>query len=223
MQIAELRIVRDLDVSYAQGLVIRARGLEAFEEQRELHEPTLMHGLRVGQLVGNTLRAYGVSESTCEAATQGAALHDVFKFHRLIRRYIMSDLAFDPPTRKFITNGHTRGGYYKLMNEGLLLPAFVAGNHHADSVPDYRQNDPNHMWGITHLTMVFDVLDALLDPTRLYIRKREGRVLGSDDIFNIVMKRRGDFNPVVEGHDINIPRALGRFTISKGDLRDRLN
>jgi hypothetical protein len=125
--------------------------------------------------------------------------------------YIQSTEKFDTETHRFVTTEHALRGARRLTSEGLYVPAFVALHHHDRSLPyDYHtySDESALKFGITHTVMVLDVLDALLDKRRAYIRKREGRQLTSQDIYEFVMHRRGPFNPTVKGREINVPLIL---------------
>lgn len=227
------------DVSYQRGInfdFTRDVVADAIGEQQMLvmdtmHAPTLQHGLATGEMVATVLRR---NDLKSEIVRQGALVggtHDAGKYRDDILEWVTYDGDFGHERRRWVTSEHSKEGAYRLRKWGdrspdLRLAAFTADHHHDPIPADYADLGSARYrlgWGLTHLTKICDVLNALAcDTSREYIAKREGRELSPEDIYSIVGKVAGKGAVVLFGKKLEVDSYVREVLDLPAAVRKRI-
>lgn len=191
---------RGINFDYTRDVVADAIGEKQMLVMDTMHAPTFQHGLATGEMVATVLRRNDLKPEVVRQGALAGGTHDAGKYREDILEWVTYDGDFGHERRRWVTSEHSKEGAYRLRkwgsrNPDLRLAAFTADHHHDPIPSDYADLGSARYrlgWGLTHLTKICDVLNALAcDTSREYIAKREGRELGSEDIYNIIGKVAG--------------------------------
>lgn len=196
------------DVSPTREIVSDVVGEQTLRDFEAAHKPTFDHQLRVGELTRRALADQDFSPEVQFDGSLSGGLHDTGKFlSPEIQRLIDSPRALTTEEQAIVAQHSALGSAcitsmasaYSVYGRQLQTAAFVAENHHNRQLLTAFDDGSSYEEGLTRVVSAFDVLDALRDPARAYVRSREQN-LTPKRILAIVMS-------VIGGNEPKLPQG----------------